>query len=94
MAHRIGNGFLSSDGVETSVANQEIIPSPPANFTKPYSLYKFTFYNLAPVNVKINDQFTIFLDAYQNFEIEEIDKPIVSFEILDAGVQYNWIGYY
>lgn len=94
---RIGNGFLGSDSIKTSVANAEILPTPPVGFSqgKKYSFYKFAFMNESDCKVLINDNTSaIFLRAGQGFETNQIDAPVHSFKIVESGIQYNWLGAY
>lgn len=89
-----GSGYIGSDTLQTSTANQEVIPSPPDNWTSGYSLYKFSFRNLDDVTIVINGDTTLFRGAKEGFEMGVEDKPITSFVIKEAGVQYNWTGAY
>jgi hypothetical protein len=92
---RLGNGYLGTDSVKVSVANAELLPNPPANFSlgKKYNLYKFAFMNDTDCSVLINGNTNaIFLRAGQGFETNEIDSPIHSFKIVESGISYNWLG--
>ncbi|MEH7116041.1 hypothetical protein V7128_01280 [Neobacillus vireti] len=92
---RIGNGYLGSDSLKTSVANAEIIPTPPSNYSlgKKYNFYKFAYMNDQDCSVYINESTSaIFLRAGQGFETNESDAPIYSFKIVEAGITYNWLG--
>jgi hypothetical protein len=92
---RIGNGYLGTDSVKTSVAGQELLPSKPVDWTESYKLYKFSFINYdLDCSVLINNETTIFLKANQGFEMSEEDEAITSFKILTNGVSYTWIGAY
>ena len=91
---RIGSGFISSNGIETSVANRELIPTPPSNWTIPYNVYKFSFINDTNCTCVINGSHTIFLRAGQGFSTSEVDAVITSFRIVEAGVKYNFVGAY
>lgn len=94
MSRRIGIGYLGSNKIETSVANQEVIPSPKPDWkwTMGYSLYKFSFRNYDPCTVIINNETELFLDTGDGFEMNEMDKPITSFVIKEPNVRFNWRG--
>lgn len=93
MSFRIGQGYIGSDSLKTSVAGAEIIPNVPSNWTGKYNLYKFSFDNAEqPCSVKINGGNQIYLKAGQGFEIQKEDAPIWSFVIVEAGIKYNFIG--
>jgi len=89
-----GSGYLGTNKIEVSSLNQEIVPEKPSNWTIPYHLYKFSFINYQDVIVLINGDTEIFLKAGQGFEMNEIDKPITSFIIKDANVEYSYIAAY
>lgn len=91
---RIGSGYLGSDSLKTSTANEEVIPSPPSSWTTGYKLYKFSFMNSDDCTVIINNKTKVFLRANQGFTMNEADSPIYSFKIVEPGVNYNWIGAY
>jgi hypothetical protein len=95
MGNRFGSGYIGTDTLKTSVAQQELIPSPPVNWTVKYSLYKFTFMNDQDCSVLINGNTTaIFLRAGQGFETTDSDAPIYSFKINESGITYNFVGAY
>jgi SPX domain protein involved in polyphosphate accumulation len=86
-----GIGYIGSSDIQTSTANQEIIPSTPLQ----YNLYKFQFANNTDCHVRINnDEDILFIRANQWFEMDNNDAPIFSFKIVDAGIQFNWVGAY
>jgi hypothetical protein len=90
---RLGSGYIGTDSVKTSTANLEIIPTPPSTYQyKKYSLYKFSFVNGQDCTVVVNGETTLFIPAGQGFEIGEIDQPINSFVIKEAGVTYTFVG--
>ncbi len=92
---RKGNGFLGSAALETSVANAEIVPSAPADWTDDlYTFYKFDFYNDQDCTVKINGGNAIFLRAGQGFNSDVTDADITSFKIVENNITYNWFGCY
>ena len=73
-------------------------------FTSPYasrSLHgnrvyfsEFYFYNLTDCHVKINGSDSIYLKSNQNFEIDESNPAVWSFIVVDADVQFSWLGVY
>lgn len=91
-----GNGYLGSSKLETSSANQEIVPQPPShlNWTSGYKLYKFSFSNRQATQVIINNATTIYLEAGQGFEMETGDASIYSFIIVEPDITFNWIAAY
>lgn len=92
MSQRLGNGYVSSQGVETSTANQEIIPVQPGSDNN-YNLYKFSFLNkTGSTYATINETDTIFIHEGLGFEVSEVDAPIFSFKIHSADVEFLWIG--
>jgi hypothetical protein len=95
MGNRFGSGYIGTDTLKTSVAQQELIPSPPANWNTKYSLYKFTFMNDQDCSVLINGNLSaIFLRAGQGFDTDDSDAPIYSFKIVETGITYNFVGAY
>jgi hypothetical protein len=94
MAFRIGNGYLGSNNLQTSIGNTEILPTPPSDWTEPYNFYKFSFKNDQDCHIIINSGNQIFLRANQGFEMNEIDETITSFKIVESGITFNWIGTY
>lgn len=40
MGYRIGSGYIGSEEIKTSQANEEVVPATPANWTIPYKFYK------------------------------------------------------
>ena len=91
---RIGSGYIGSDSLKTSVSNDEVVPSPPANWKSGYNFYKFSFLNYTDCTVQVNNENTIFLKANQGFSIDALDAPIHSFKVVESGVQYSWVAGY
>jgi hypothetical protein len=86
-----GRGYIGSNSLQTSTANQEIIPSIPIQ----YNLYKFQFQNDEDCSIFINKSAApLFLRAGQGFEMDKNDAPIYSFKIVEADITFNWIGAY
>lgn len=81
------SGYIGSPSIETSTANQEIIP-------QNYSFHKFSFINYQTCTVKINDSLPIYLAEGQGFGCDVNDTRIKSFVIIESGIQYNWVGAY
>lgn len=94
MGYIIGSGFLGSPTILTSEASEEIIPTPPAEWSKGYSVYKFRFKNTSDCTVSINGGTPILIDAAEGFETDYRDAIITSFVIQEAGVNYSWKGFY
>ncbi|MGG3891987.1 hypothetical protein [Metabacillus fastidiosus] len=96
MAYQIGNGYLGSDSIKSSVAMENIIPNPPDHWSKGYSCYRLSFRNRDDCTVIINNdtENPIFLEANQGFNIDYMDTPIHSFQITANGILYNWLGAY
>lgn len=94
MSNRIGTNFIGSSDLETSVANQEIIPDAPESWTIGYKFYKFEFVNDQICHIKINNGDAIYLRASQGFNSNEIDGKIESFKIVENDITFTWIGYY
>lgn len=87
-----GSGYLGSPDLQTSTANQEIIPTPPVGWTTGYNIYKFSFVNDQACHVKVNGNSQIFLRAGQGFNMDQNDRLINSFVIVESGITLNWIG--
>lgn len=94
IGNRIGNGFLGSSTITTSEANEEIIPSPPVEWSKGYSVYKLNFNNANDCTVSINGGDPILLVANERFKTDSEDAVITSFVIQESGVNYSWVGFY
>lgn len=88
-----GNGYIGSESLQTSVANEEIVPLTPPDWTsKRYTLYKFSFINGSDCTIQINNEKPIFLKANQGISTDAGDKSIKSFRILESGISFNWVG--
>lgn len=90
MGIRLGSGYIGSSNLQTSVANEEIIPSPPQGQYR-YNCYTFSFMNDQACSVVINNSSSIYLRANQGFNMDENDAPIISFKIVENGITFNWI---
>ncbi len=82
---QVGIKFIGSSVLQTSTANEEIIPDKTI-------LYKFSFMNDQDCTVKINKGSPIFLRSGQGFSMNEIDAFISSFVIVEPNITFNWIG--
>jgi hypothetical protein len=91
---RLGVGYLGTDSIKTSVANEELVPVKPEHWTRGYSFYKFSFVNKQACKVIINGESTIFLDAEQGFEMGEVDALVKSFVIVEPDIEYQFIACY
>ena len=89
---RIGSGYLGSPNLETSVANAEIIPDAPTNWTSSYKLYKFSLWNSEACTIKLNDGSAIYLRAGQGFNMDQNDKELNSVVICENNIHYSWVG--
>lgn len=95
MGNRVGHSFLGSSSLQTSIANQELVPIAPEDWINSHlSFYKFSFDNDQECTIKVNGGNLLFLKAGQGFESTEVDAPIHSFIVVTAGVTFNWIGAY
>jgi hypothetical protein len=86
--------FLGSPSIQTSTANQQLVPNAPSSWTLGYSFKKFSFANDQDCTITVNTDSPIFLRAGQGFESDKSDTPITSFLIKESGITYNWIGSY
>ncbi len=91
---RIGSGFKGTSQIETSIANQELISTLKPDGWTLFQMYSMTFKNYTPCTVKINGGDPIFLDKGDGFVTSHVDTPIYSFVIVEAGVQYTFVGGY
>jgi len=91
---RIGSGYVGTDDIKTSTANQDIVKTEQMNNEGIKQLYKFSFLNHSPCHVIINNKEPIFLDEKQGFDMTHVDAPITSFVIVEEGVEYQFIGAY
>ena len=85
--------IIGSNKLETSVANREIIPDAPKNWTMPIRLKKFSLMNYSDCVLIINGE-EVFLKANQGFTTGYDDVMISSVKIKETGIEYNWIGAY
>lgn len=85
---------LGTSQIKTSLANEEIIPFAPEEWTEDrYRLKQFSFINYTDCQVKINGSDAIFLEAEQGFD-SPYGRDIYSFVIVTAGTQYSFVGVY
>lgn len=92
---RLGSAYVGSPNKLTSTANQEIVQQhKPSGWTMAMKFYKFSFMNYQDCHVRINGSDPIFLAANQGFEMNEVDALIKTFEIIDSGIEYSYIGAY
>lgn len=89
-----GRGYLGSKKIESSVANENIIPEPPESWSMKYLLVKFSLMNYEACTIRINEETEVFLGAGQGFNTDRDDSKIYSIEILESGIDYNWVGAY
>ena len=93
MSYRIGQGILGSPDVQISIAKQEILPSPPANWTYPYYFYKLSFMNIdEPCHISINNGNWIYLDKFMGLNTDHKDMLVHSLRIQEGNIKFYWIG--
>lgn len=90
MGYRIGTEYFGSSSIQTSVANQELVPTKPEDHTVSYHFKKLSFDNTQECNVLVNEK-NIYLKAGQGFESGYDDPLIYSFKIVQSGIEFNWI---
>jgi hypothetical protein len=95
MSLRLGSGYIGSSSIQTSTSNQQIIPTPPSNWTLGYNCYKFSFVPLSSCSVQINNGQPIYIDADSGgFYTDHIDAPIWSFVVIESNIQFYWMAAY
>lgn len=96
MSYRIGSGYFGSPNTRTSTSNQEIIQQhKPITWSIPkLNVYKLSFMNpSSSCHIKINEsEDQIFIPTGSGFEMNEVDNEIWSFVIVEAGIDYYYIG--
>lgn len=90
----MNNGYLGSPSIQTSSANQEIVPIAPDEWTQGYKLKSFDFMNDQDCTIVINNLTNIFLRAGQGFSVSKGSAAIHSFVIKDVGITYNFVAEY
>lgn len=94
MRQHFGFGYLGTSEIETSVSNQEIVPTSPSDWTVKYDIHKLSFMNYDETNIIINGTTNILLSANEGFEMSYQDAPIHSFVIVNPNVKYKFIASY
>jgi hypothetical protein len=89
-----GVNYIGSNAVQTSTANQEVVPVAPEHWSRGYSFYKFSFYNDQSCTIKVNGGDPIYLREGQGFNTEVYDAPIRSFIIVEPSIRYNFVAAY
>jgi hypothetical protein len=94
MGYRIGSGYFGSDSLKTSTANVELIQAnKPVNWANvEFKTYKFSFLNKSACTIKLNGGSPIYLDAFQGFNMTEIDAPLTTFHIVEKDIPYTYLG--
>lgn len=87
-----GNGFLGSESLQTSVANQEILPPSPSNWTYDRRFKSISLFNDQACRIIINNEKPIYLREGQGFNADWSSTPITSIKIVEDGITFNWIG--
>jgi hypothetical protein len=92
---KFGSGYIGTPTLQTSTANQELVPTPPSTYPyKNYCLYRMSFLNDQDCTIILNGTTTLFLRAGQGFESNSDDLGITSFVIKEAGITYNFVAGY
>jgi hypothetical protein len=90
--------YLTTNSIQTSVANQEIIPTPPITWTVVYKIKKLSFYNVQACNIIFEDAegdtHNQYLYAGQGFNIDYNDPEILSFKIVQNNINYTYVMVY
>lgn len=82
---QIGGRYFGSPSIQTSEENQELVPEKTA-------FYKFSFEPFSECTVKINGSDPILVRPVRGFTMNEVDAYINSFVIVEAGIEFAWIG--
>lgn len=85
--------IIGSHTLETSIANKEIVPNAPENWTFPLAFKKFSLMNYDDCTLIINNE-ELFLKANQGFNVGYDETYIESVKIKESGITFNWIGAY
>ena len=86
------SGFKGTSKIETSTANQELIPEKPYGWTIGYKFKSFSFFNDQECHIIVNNGEPLFLRAGMGFNSTTDNQSITSFVIVEEGISYNWIG--
>jgi len=89
-----GNGYLGSQELQTSKVNEEVIPSPPVNWTSGYMCGRFEWANDQDATVIINGKTKVFIRLGFGFKADLKSEPIHSFIIETPDVTFTWIAEY
>lgn len=84
----------TDDIIATTVANEEIVPLAPAEWTFGFEFKELSFINKTACHIVLNGEERIFLDVEQGIEISERHEPIRSLVIEEISTQYQYIGSY
>jgi len=82
--YRVGAGYIGSPNPQTSVANEEIIPSGK-------TVYKFVFHCESQCHISINGGTPIFINS-GSFGMGIEDLWLTSFKIIESGVVFTYFG--
>lgn len=86
-------GVVGSATLLTSVANEEIIPAPPAEWDIGYNFYRFELLNDQGCSIIVNGSDPMYLRPGQGFETQKGDEIVRSIKIVEDGVTFNWMGH-
>lgn len=89
-------GYKASATLQVSVANAEILPTPPGDWTTQYYFRKLSLYNYSDCTLVINGETEFFVKAGLGFTINanDGDKAIYSLKIKENSINYTWIAEY
>ena len=94
MGVSMGSGYFGSTGLVTTTANMELIQQhKPSEWTTGFMAYKFNFMNYQDCHIKINgDTNQIFIPAQEGFSMNEVDRKIMTFIVVEANITINYVG--
>ena len=90
----MGNNYLASDRKLVSEEMEEIIPSPPEDWTVPYVLKAIQVINDKDCTFIINEKTRVFSEAGCGLNISSPNTKITSLKIEESGIEYMWMGEY
>ena len=86
MGKFIGSGSVGSAAIQTSVADQEILP-----VTTYRSFINFQLVNDQACTISVNGATAIYLRAGQGVSVGAEDYLVYSVKIVESGITFNWI---
>lgn len=82
---QIGGKYFGSPSIQTSSANQELVPDKTA-------FYKFSYMPSQNCTVRINGSDPILITSRLGFSMNEVDAYISSFVIVESGIEFHYLG--